>query len=274
MTEHDGRTRREVLGLFGLVALGVAGCTAPPATPTGSGSPAAAPTTAAAPTGREAYIAEGPSPLDPSRFPHGTFVGAIDIQYLGPRTSQTAQEADAKYKTYFKGSYTPPVPGERNGIRLVAMGDPRDGDRLLFQGAIMDNITLPHEIVLGLHNITRIRGGIEINGQVFEGRVAGANGTMVVGDRMTVWVPDATYPELVDRYTYEVVQSEAGGDYVVVDVGPGYEDLIYRASPSEDTFQLSLYTCWPPNQSIRRLVTRLHLVEVAIQEGSVKPVDA
>jgi len=154
------------------------------------------------------------------------------------------------------------------------MGDPRDGDRLLYLGAIIDNITLPNEIVLGLHNITRIEGGVEINGERFEGRVAGANGTLVVGDRMTIWVTDPVYPELVNKYVYEVVESEAGGDYAVVDVGPGYEDIIYRASPSEDVYQLSLYTCWPPNQSIRRLVTPFHLVDVVIEEGSVKPFDA
>ena len=271
----QGRTRREVFGLVALVAVGAAGCTAAPAPAAPDASDTQAPSpVASTPSDREAYIAAGPAPLDPAVFQHGAFVGAIDIEYLGARTSQTARDADAKYAAYFKGAYSPPEPGEHNGIRLVAMSDPRDGDRLLFKGAIVDTITLPHEIVMGLHNITRIQGGVEINGQVYEGRVAGANGTMVVGDHLTVWVPDPRYPELVDRYVYEVVQSEAGGDYVIVDVGPGYEDLIYRASPSEDINQLSLYVCWPPNQSNRRLVTRFHLVDASVEVGSVKPVDA
>lgn len=270
---EQGRTRREVIGLLTLLAVGAAGCTAAPS-PTDSGSPRPTPAAPSTPSDREAYIAAGPDPLDPAVFKHGDFVGAIDIEYLGARTSQTAKEADAKYAAYFKGKYSPPKPGEHNGIRLLAMTDPRDGDRLLFKGAIVDTITLPHEIVMGLHNITRIQGGVEINGQVYEGRVAGANGTMVIGDHMTVWVPDPHYPDLVNRYVYEVVESEAGGDYVLVDVGPGYEDLIYRASPAEDIYQLSLYVCWPPNQSIRRLVTRFHLVDAVIEVGSVKPVDA
>lgn len=271
-------TRRSVLGLGGaLVALGVAGCSAPTSKPSadpGATTPASTPS--ATLSERDAYIAGGPVELDPSAFQHGQFVGAIDFVYLGARTSSTAQEADAQYRAYFKGSYTPPQPGERNGIRLNAMADPRDGDRLLFLGAIIDTITLPHEIVLGLHNITRIRGGIEINGQYFEGRVAGANGTLVIGDQLVVWVPDPVYPDLVDRYVYQVVPSESGeaADYAIVDVAEGYEDIIYKPSPSEDIYQLSLYTCWPPNQSIRRLVTRLELVAASIEVGSVKPVEA
>ena len=272
----SGLSRRSVLGLGGaVVALGVAGCTAP-ATQTSGGPSATEPSPTQALSERDAYIAEGPVELDPAVFEHGQFVGALDLQYLGERTSGTAQEADARYAAYFKGNYTPPQPGERNAIRLNAMGDPRDGDRLLFLGAIIDNITLPHEIVMGLHNITRIKGGVDLNGEYFEGRVAGANGTLVIGDLLTVWVPDPNYPDLVDRYVYEVVPSEAGeaSDYAVVDVSEGYEDIIYRPSPSEDVHQLSLYTCWPPNQSIRRLVTRFHLVDASIGVGSVKPVEA
>lgn len=85
---------------------------------------------------------------------------------------------------------------------------------------------------------------------------------------------DPKYPDLLDRYVYEVVESEAGGDYTVITVGPGYEDLIYKASPSEDVYQLSLYTCWPPRQSARRLVTRFQLIEASVVPGSVKPVEA
>lgn len=272
----SGLSRRAVISLGGaVVVLGVAGCTAPASEPGGNPT-ATQPTPTPTLSERDAYIAEGPVELDPSAFEHGQFVGAIDLEYRGARTSVTAQEADAQYKAYFKGKYTPPEPGERNGIRLNAMGDPRDGDRLLFKGAIVDNITLPREIVFGLHNITRIQGGVEINGEFFEGRVAGANGTLVVGDRLTVWVPDPNYPDLVDRYVYEVVPSEASdqADYTIVDVAEGYEDIIYRPTPSEDVYQLSLYTCWPPNQSIRRLVTRFHLVDASIEVGSVKPVDA
>lgn len=272
-------TRRAVVGLAALGGVGLVGCSA--GSPTGGSTsgatataPSAAASTAAPPTNREAYIAKGPAPLDPSVYAHGDFVGAIDIQYFGARTSATAREADAKYSTYFKGKYTPPKPGERNVIRLNAMGDPRDGNRLLFKGAVMDNITLPHEIVVGLHNITVIEGGVDLNGEHFVGRVAGANGTMVVGDKMSVWVRDPYYADLLDRYDYQVVESEAGGDYVLVDVGPGFEDLIYRASPSEDVYQLSLYVCWPPNQSIRRLVTRFHLTGSAVVAGSVSPFEA
>lgn len=271
----NGRARRTVLGLT-VASVVLAGCSAAPVTVGGSAAPGAPVVSAetAAPSDREVYIAEGPAPLNPAVFEHGSFVGAIDLEYRGERTSDTAKSADAKYAEYFKGQYSPPEPGERNVIRLNAMGDPRDGGRLLFKGAIIDNITLPHEIVLGLHNITRIEGGVELNGESFEGRVAGANGTMVIGDRMTVWVQDPYYSDLVDRYVYEVIESETGGDYTLVDVGPGFEDIIYRASPSEDVYQLSLYTCWPPNQSIRRLVTRLQLVESSVDVGSIKPIDA
>lgn len=268
-------TRRSFLGLGAVVALSAAACSSPEAdvaesTTSASGSP----TTSL--SERDAYLAEPPVELNPADFDHGEFVGAIDIEYLGPRTSATAQEADAQYQAYFKGDYTPPQPGERVGIRLNAMGDPRDGDRLLFLGAIIDNITLPHEIVLGLHNITRIKGGVEINGEYFEGSVAGANGSLVIGDRMTIWVPDPTYPDLVNRYVYEVVPSEAGeqSDYVVVDVAQGYEDIIYRTNPDQSVHELSLYTCWPPNQSIRRLVTRFRLVDASIEPGSVQPIEA
>ena len=150
-------TRRGVLGLAAL-GVGLAGCSAPSSSPpSGTTAASAGATTAAAgDAAREAYIAEGPAPLDPSAFAHGDFVGAIDIQYSGARTSATAKEADAKYAAYFKGKYSPPEPGERNVVRLNAMGDPRDGNRLLFKGAVMDNITLPNAIVVGLHNITQI----------------------------------------------------------------------------------------------------------------------
>lgn len=270
----------QVLGVCSVVlALGLAGCSPPPGSQGTAPSPDSPVTAAAsgnsAPTDRDAYIARGPAHLDPSAFKHGDFVGAIDLEYLGARTSPTAKEADAKYAAYFKGKYSPPQPGEHNGIRLNAMSDPRDGERLLFKGAIIDTITLPNEIVLGLHNITRIEGGVAINGRVYEGHVAGANGTMVVGDHMTIWVPDPHYPDLVDRYVYEVVPSESGGDYLLVSTSaPAFEDTIYKASPADDVYQLSLYVCWPPNQSIQRLVTRMRLLESSIEVGSVRPVDA
>lgn len=266
----DRHTARRALAAASVaLVLSVAGCGSQAAE-----APTAPVTERARPTDREAYIAAGPGAFDPRYFAHGDFVGAIDMQYSGDRSSATAQEADAKYKEYFKGNYTPPQPGERSVIRLNAMGDPRDGDRLLFKGAIVDNITLPTAVVMGLHNITEIEGGVELNGEVFEGRVAGANGSLAIGDTLTVWVPDAFYPDLVDRFVYQVVPGDGGGDYDVVDVGPGFEDIIYRASPSEDVYQLTLYTCWPPNQSIRRLVTRFHLIESSIEVGSVSPVDA
>lgn len=261
--------RLAAVGLVLVTAVSFAGCTAP------TNEAPVAPSSAATPTSeRDAYIAAGPEAIDPARFQHGEFVGAIDLEYLGTRSSQTAQEADKKYQEYFKGAYTPPKIGDRNAIRLSAMTDPRDGDRLLFKGGIIDTITTPHEIVLGLHNITRIEGGVEVNGQVFEGRVAGAYGSLEVGDRMTIWIPDTVYPDLVNRYVYEVVPGDGGGDYDVVEVATGYGDIIYRPSPSEDVYQVTLYTCWPPNQSIRRLVTRFHLVDASIEEGSVKPVEA
>lgn len=264
-------SRRAIIGGLAAMAVGFTGCSRDSGG-SGGGSPSAPEEMPL--SERDAYIAKGPAPLDPASFAHGAFVGAMDLEYLGERTSETAKAADADYQVYFKGNYTPPKPGEHNVIRLNSMGDPRDGERLLFKGAIMDNITPPHEIVLGLHNITLIEGGVELNGEYYEGRVAGANGTQVIGDRLTVWTPDPLYPDLVDQYVYEVVESETGGDYTVVTVGPGYEDLIYKASPSEDVYQLSLYVCWPPRQIIQRLVTRFHLIEASVVPGSVKSVDA
>ncbi len=78
----------------------------------------------------------------------------------------------------------PPANIDVEKIRLNSMGDPRDGDRLLFKGAIMDNITLPHEIVLGLHNITVIEGGVELN----DGITLPAQATCI--DAPTLWPRD------------------------------------------------------------------------------------
>lgn len=257
----------------------VAGCSSASDDDAGGGSalptPVPSPTATATPSSEDdlqEYIDAGPGPLDPGRFGHAQFVGAIDIQYQGDRSSESAIAADAKYEAFY-GTYDGPVAGERSVVRLTAFNDPRDGDRLLRQGAVIDNITAPNSLVIGLHNVLEIEGGVEVNGEVFEGRVGGASGALEVGDRMTIWTPDPTYVGLVNRYVYEAVPAEDGGAYALVDADrQDIEEFIYRA-PAGEEYQLTAYTCWPPNQLAQRMVTRLHLVESAIERGSVSPVD-
>lgn len=241
-----------------------------PAAPANSSGSAAAP----APSAEVAEVIGGtPPPLDPGTFSHADFVGALQIDYLGDRSSASAQTADAAYNAFFQGNYDGPYPGKSTVLRLTAMEDPRDGDRLLRLGAVIDNITDPNELVIGIHNVLTIDGSVELNGQVFDQNVAGASGVLEIGDRITIWTPNET-PGAVNRYVYEVVNPE-GGDaaYSVVDADANIDSFVYRASPSEDFFQLTTYICWPPNQLAQRLVTRLQLVESAIEPGSVLPFD-
>lgn len=220
---------------------------------------------------KDAYLAGTPAPFDPAWFAHGEFVGAIDIQFRGDRTSASATAADAKYNDYFQGSYTPPAAGTRNVVRLTAFEDPRDGARLLHYGAVIDTITAPNELVIGLHNTTEIEGGVELNGEVFEGRVGNAAGIMDVGDRLTIWTQDPNFADLVNRYDFEVVAAEDGGAYTLADSNSGLEEFIYAPGPGGDVIQLTSYTCWPPNQLDQRMVSRLHLVSSSIEVGSVSP---
>lgn len=158
-------------------------------------------------------------------------------------------------------------------VRLTAFEDPRDGARLLNYGAVVDTITAPNELVIGIHNVLEIEGGVELNGEVFEGSVGGAAGSMEVGDRLTIWTRDPNSTDLVNCYDFEVVPAEEGGAYSLKDSDSGIEEYIYSASPSADVVQLTSYTCWPPNQLDQRMVSRLHLISSAIQEGSVSPVE-
>jgi len=68
-----------VVGLVAAVAVGLGGCSAGSVGPSPVSS-AAASESVAAPSERDAYIAAGAPPLDPSAFAHGEFVGAIDLQ--------------------------------------------------------------------------------------------------------------------------------------------------------------------------------------------------
>jgi len=258
--------------LTALVIL-VAGC-AGPAEPESSATSAAATQPGPVATADVAEAVGGtPPPLDPGTFSHGDFVGALQIDYLGDRSSASAQAADAAYNAFFQGNYDGPYPGKSTVLRLTAMGDPRDGDRLLRLGAVIDNITDPNSLVIGIHNVMTIDGSVELNGQVFDQNVAGASGVLEIGDRITIWTPNET-PGAVNRYVYEVVNPE-GGDaaYSVVDADANIDTFIYRESPSNDFFQLTTYICWPPNQLAQRLVTRLKLVESTIEPGSVLPFD-
>lgn len=235
-------------------------------------SSAATPTAAATLSERDAYLAAPPPAFDPGAFAHADFVGAIDIQYLSDRTTAAAEAADQKYSEYFGGSYTPPAPGARNVVRLTAFEDPVDAVRLLEYGAVVDNITGPNELVIGLHNVQAIQGGVELNGETFAGDVGGAAGTMAAGDRLTIWTPDPNYADLVRRYDFEVVPADGDAGFALVDSDSGAEEYIYSPSPEEGIFQLTTYTCWPPNQLDQRLVTRLHQVSSAVVVGSVSPV--
>lgn len=268
---------RRALAASGLVlALLLAGCSEPDVEAAPTSATTAAPTRTPDQTAlsdRDVYIAGTPEPFDPGWFAHGDFVGAIDIQYLGDRASASAVAADGKYDAYYQGSYTPPAAGSRHVVRLTAFEDPRDGARLLNFGAVVDTITSPNELVIGIHNITEIEGGVELNGEVFEGRVGGAAGAMELGDRLTIWTPDPYYEDLVNRYDFEVMPAEDGGAYTLVDSDSGVEAYIYTPSPSADVFQLTTYTCWPPNQLDQRMVSRLHQVSSSILVGSVSPIE-
>ncbi len=253
--------------------LGISGCSGSPE-PEPSSSSASVPAPAPTATADVAEAIGGtPPPLDPGAFAHGDFVGALQIDYLGDRSSASAQAADAAYNAFFQGNYDGPYPGKSTVLRLTAMGDPRDGDRLLRLGAVIDNITDPNSLVIGIHNVMTIDGSVELNGQVFDQNVAGASGVLEIGDRITIWTPNET-PGAVNRYVYEVVNPD-GGDaaYSVVDADANIDTFIYRESPSNDFFQLTTYICWPPNQLAQRLVTRLKLVESSIEPGSVLPFD-
>ena len=222
---------------------------------------------------REAYLASAPQPFNPAAYDHADLIGALDIQYRGDRSSASAQASDAQYAAFFGGEYDPPAPGYRHVVRLVAFEDPVDAVRLLEQGAALDDITGPDELVVALHNVLDIDGAIELNGEVFEGRVGGAAGAMEVGDVATIWTQDLNYPDLVNRYDYEVVAAADGGGYAAVDSETGAEEYIYAQSPAEDVKQLTIYTCWPPNQLEQRMVFRLDLVSSSIQEGVVRAID-
>ncbi|WP_454778551.1 hypothetical protein [Georgenia muralis] len=222
----------------------------------------------------EADPGEAPPPLDPGIFGHEDFVGAIEMEYRGDRTSESAVMADSAYDAFFGGDYDRPAAGEKAVLRLTAMVDPRDGNRLLMMGAVIDTITDPNELVIGLHNVLGIDGSVALNGEEHEGRVAGASGVMEVGDRVTIWTPHPGEPDLVYRYVYEVVPPEdAEGSFALYESDLNIDDKVYRESPSEDVYQLSTYICWPPNQLAQRLVTRLHLVESSVERGSVAPLD-
>lgn len=270
-----GRWQRRLGLAVGLaLALGLAGCSAGP-------EAAVAPATAAASSTSTpgsvppTVSVESAVPLDPSRYSHGEFVGAIQIDYLGDRSSESAQAADQAYDSFFSGNYDAPSAGKTVVLRLTAMGDPRDGDRLLRLGAVIDNITDPNSLVIGLHNVLDIDGAVELNGQVYDGHVAGASGVMEIGDRLTVWVADKDNPGTVERYVYQVVSAEGGESaYTIANADANIDSVVYQASPSPDFFQLSTYICWPPNQLAQRLVTRLQLIESSTVPGSVSPVDA
>lgn len=274
-----GRRAGRRTAWFGVAAavaavIGLAGCSGTPADrgPTASGG---APSSSVAANPEDApNVGATPPPFDPSVYAHGDFVGALQIDYLGDRSSASAQAADQAYQGFFNGGYDGPFPGKSTVLRLTAMVDPRDGDRLLRLGAVVDTITAPNELVIGLHNVLTIEGSVELNGQVHDQSVAGASGVMEVGDRMTLWTPNANDPGMVNRYVYEVVNLE-GGDaaYSVVDADENIDTVVYQESPSEDFFQLTTYICWPPNQLAQRLVTRLELVESSIEQGSVTPHD-
>ncbi len=269
--------QRAIASTIVALALVLAGCSSPEEEPTAPTTASALDTRtpdAAALADRDAYLAGTPEPLDPAWFGHGDFVGAIDIQYLSDRSSDDVRAADSKYNQFYGGTYQPPSPGDRHVVRLTAFEDPRDGARLLMYGAVIDNITSPAELVIGVHNVLEIEGGVELNGEVFEGRIGGAAGAMAVGDRLTIWTPDPNYEDMVNRYDFEVVPAEDGSAYTLIDTDNGAEEYIYRASPSPDVVQLTSYTCWPPNQLDQRMVTRLQLVSSAIAVGSVSPVDA
>jgi len=257
-------------------ALGISGCSGssePEPEPSATRGAATTPDAPVATADVAEVVGGTPPPLDPGAFAHADFVGALQIDYLGDRSSASAQAADAAYNAFFQGNYDGPYPGKSTVLRLTAMEDPRDGDRLLRLGAVIDNITDPNELVIGIHNVLTIDGSVELNGQVFDQNVAGASGVLEIGDRITIWTPNET-PGAVNRYVYEVVNPE-GGDaaYSIVDADANIDTFVYRESPRDDFFQLTTYICWPPNQLAQRLVTRLQLVESTIEPGSVLPFD-
>lgn len=271
MKSHP-RHRTLTAALLGAGLL-LSGCSDDTERGTGSGTRPEASDSVAGDADREAYLASEPQPFNPAAFNHADIIGALDIQYRGDRSSESAQASDAQYAAFFGGEYDPPVPGERHVVRLVAFEDPVDAVRLLEQGAALDNITGPDEVVVGLHNVLDIDGAVEVNGELFEGRIGGAAGAMEVGDAATIWTQDPNHPDLVNRYDYEVVAADDGWSYAAVDTDTGAEEYIYAESPAEDVKQLTIYTCWPPNQLEQRMVFRLELVSSSIQEGTVTAID-
>lgn len=211
------------------------------------------------------YMAQEPPLLNPNIFNHGDFVGALVLNYQSGRNSQIVRSTDSLYRQYFgEGNFEPPS-DEQVYLRISAMFDINGMDRLLEKGAILDTITTPRNLVVGVHNISEISSIVNVNGTEHVETRGGGNGLLDVGDTAQILMSDPNLPGVMIRYTYELQKEN---DIQVVPFDSNIENYIYEFGEEGEQW-LTMYWCYPPGSEEHRVVIRLRLAGAERVRGYV-----
>lgn len=208
--------------------------------------------------------------LNNPETPDGSFMGAIVVKYADNPSRDLRSEADLINK-YWKSKGLPRPPVNNPSVHRLRMGGDitnetaEDFNILLDEAAVAHRDTDNGLVLIALHNITPVRGPVELNGVIYDQPQMGINELVMPGDVMEVVLPSLKNPGFIDVFRF----AAAGSRTIAY---PAEIQTAYENAPPdggvlpEDSVLARTYICWPPGQANNRL-----LVDWAPQNTETMP---
>lgn len=196
--------------------------------------------------------------LNNPETPDGAFMGAMVVKYADNPSRDLQTEADLINKYWRSKGLPRPAINNPSVHRLRMGGDitsetAEDFNILLDEAAVAHRDTDNGLVLIALHNITPVKGPVELNGVVYDQPQMGINELVMPGDVLEVILPSLKSPGFIDVFRFAAADSRTIAYPAEIQTAYERAPLDERVLP-EDSVLARTYICWPPGQANDRLM--------------------
>ncbi len=208
--------------------------------------------------------------------PDGAFMGAMTVRYAD-NPDRSLQSEEGLIDKYWQSKGLPRPAVNNPSVHRLRVGGSITSENVKAFDPLLDEAAVVHKgtdsglILIAQHNITQVKGPVELDGAIYDHLQMGINEYVMPGDTLEIVLSNQQQPGFLDVFRFV-----ATGSRVVA--YPEDLETVYEYNPEEgkeqagDLAVLKTYICWPPGQKRYRLVVEWEPQNTAIVHGTVNPV--